>query len=107
MFYIDSENDHIYITKGDSAVMDITLIKNEEEYVMQPGDKLYFSMKRNNDFNFTIWSSEVETPEIDFEVATTSAWAFGDYDYSITMIYANGDRDTFITGTLTVLGVSY
>lgn len=107
MFYIDRTDDHIYITKGDSAVIDVTLYKNDEEYTLQPGDKLYFAMKRNNVFNYTIWSSEVEVPEIDIATATSNSWAFGEYDYSITLIYANGNKDTFITGKLTVLGVSY
>lgn len=104
MFFIDGDN--IYITKGDDAVLDVTLYKDDEEYIMQEGDKLYFSMKRNNDFNFTIWSSEVDEPSIEFPRATTGSWSFGDYDYSITLIYANGNKDTFITGKLTVLGVS-
>ena len=104
MFFIDGDN--IYITKGDDAVLDVTLYKDDEEYIMQTGDKLYFSMKRNNDFNFTIWSSEVDEPSIEFPQATTGSWSFGDYDYSITLIYANGNKDTFITGKLTVLGVS-
>lgn len=107
MFYIDSNDDHIYISRGDSATLDITMMKDDTEYTLQPGDKLYFAMKRNNDFNFTIWSCETTEQSIVFDVATTNSWSFGDYDYSITLIYANGNRDTFITGKLTVLGVSY
>lgn len=107
MFYIDSNDDHIYISRGDSATLDITMMKDDTEYTLQPGDKLYFALKRNNDFNFTIWSSEVTEQSIVFDVATTNSWSFGDYDYSITLIYANGNKDTFITGKLTVLGVSY
>lgn len=107
MFYIDSEDNHIYITRGDSAQMDITMMKDDVEYHLQTGDKLYFAMKRNNDFNYTIWSSEVDVQSIEIAQATSAAWSFGDYDYSLTLIYANGKRDTFITGKLTVLGVSY
>ena len=107
MFYIDSETNNIYITKGDSATLEIELYLDDEPYTMQEGDKLYFAVKAGSDFNYTLFSKEVETNSIDFYSADTFGLSAITADYSITLIYANGNRDTFVTGKFNILGVCY
>lgn len=107
MFYIDSETNAIYLTKGDTATLEIDLYLDDEAYTMQTGDKLYFAVKASNDFNYTLFSKEVETNSIEFYSADTFGLSAITADYSITLIYANGDRDTFISGKFNILGVCY
>lgn len=107
MFYVDSETDNIYLSKGDTAVLDIALTLNDEPYVMSDTDTLVFAMKRKNSFDVVDLEITSSTPEIAFTADSTNALSFGEYDYSITLYYNNGKIDTFVTGTFTILGVSY
>lgn len=105
MFYIDSETDAIYLTKGDTATLDITLMKDDEEYTMQEGDELYLAVRARGDFNYMILSKTSTTNSIEFYSADTFSLSAIEADYSITLIYANGNRDTFVTGKFNILGV--
>lgn len=97
MLRID-ENNNIYLTKGDTALIDITLYYDSEPYEMRAGDKLLFAMKRNVKFNYTVLSREYTRPQIELFQADTNALSFGEYDYSITYIHNDGAIDTFLTG---------
>ena len=105
MFYIDSNDDHIYISKGDSATLEITIMKDDEEYTMQEGEEIIFSVKAALDYNYTLFSRTNTEPQIEFFAADTNSLSCCEFDYSIALEKSNGDRDTFLTGKFTVLGV--
>jgi len=92
------EDNNIYLTRGDTAVIDISLTYDGEPYQMQEGDKLLFAMKRNVNFNYTVLSREYESQHIELYQADTNSLSFGEYDYSITYIHSGGAVDTFLTG---------
>ena len=107
MFYIDSETNNIYITRGDTASLDIDLFMDDEPYNMVTGDKIKFAIKRNVNFNTTVFSREVDEPSVPFYSADTNSASLGEYDYSITMLYNDGNVDTFLTGKFVILGECY
>lgn len=104
MFIID-ENNNISITKGDTATLQIELYKDDEPYTMQSGEHLHFAVKAALDYNYTLFSKYVDTPKINFSPADTFSLSCCEFDYSITLEKANGDRDTFLTGKFTIMGV--
>lgn len=107
MFYVDSETNNIYITKGDTAALEIDLFLDDVPYIMQTGDKLCFAVKAGSDFNYTLFSKEVETNRIEFYSADTFGLSAITAEYSITLIYAGGSRDTFLSGKFNIMGVCY
>ena len=104
MFIID-ENNNISITKGDAATLQLELFKDDEPYTMQSGEHLHFAVKAALDYNYTLFSKYVDTPEINFYPSDTFSLSCCEFDYSITLEKANGDRDTFLTGKFTITGV--
>lgn len=103
MFYIEENN--IFISKGDHAVLDIEILKDGEPYEMRTGEEIYFSVKAALDYNYTLFSKSNTEPQIEFFAADTNPLSCCEFDYSIALEKANGDRDTFLTGKFTILGV--
>lgn len=106
MFYIDDDN-NIFISKGDTAVLDIELYKGDNPYTMQVNDKLVFGVRASNEYNYTLFEKVSDTPSFTFDEDDTNELSEIDCDYSITMYYGNGNVDTFITGKFNILGVSH
>lgn len=106
MFYIDDDN-NIFISKGDTAVLDIELYKGDNPYTMQVNDKLVFGVRASNEYNYTLFEKVSGTPSFSFDADDTNDLSEIECDYSITMHYANGNIDTFITGKFNILGVSH
>lgn len=106
MFYID-DNNNIFISKGDTAVLDIDLYKGDTPYTMQTNDKLVLGVRASNEYNYTLFEKVSESPSFTFAPNDTDELSELECDYSITMYYANGNVGTFITGKFNILGVSY
>ena len=106
MFYIDDKN-NIYLTKGDSGTLDITLMAGDVEYIMQEGDKLLFAVKADKNYNYALIEKESETNSIDFVETDTSEFSSIECDYSLSLVYANGNIDTFMTAKFIILGACY
>lgn len=106
MFYIDDDN-NIFISKGDTAILDIDLTKGGDPYTMQLNDRLIFGVRASNEYNYTLFEKVSGTPSITFDADDTNELSNIECDYSITMYYANGNVDTFLTGKFNILGVSY
>lgn len=97
MLRID-ENNNIYLTKGDTAIIDISLTYDGEQWIMSSSDYISFALKRNVNFNYTVFSREYNEPSISLYSADTNALSFGEYDYSLTYNHSDGTIDTFLTG---------
>lgn len=94
------ENDKIYLTRGDSAGFSVKLYDGEEEYELQPGDQLTFTVRK------TVYSPEIVIQKTltDIEVpifpSDTNNLSFGDYVYDVQLNFANGDINTVIPPSL-------
>lgn len=92
------EDNNIYLSKGDTAIIDITLTYDGEPWEMLEGDKIIFSIKRNINFNYAVFSREYSTNQIEIFASDTETLSFGEYDYSLTYIHTSGAVDTFLVG---------
>lgn len=92
------EDNNIYLTKGDTATINIDLYYDGEPWEMQEGDKISLAIKRNVNFNNTVFSREYSTTQINLLSSDTSGLSFGDYEYSLTYIHNDENIDTFLIG---------
>ena len=96
MVVIDTSN-NILITRGDTATIDIS-IKDEvgQEYSLQTGDKLLFSVKKLPIASNPVIEKILTTKQLVLSSDDTDSLSFGVYKYDITLITALGDVCTFI-----------
>lgn len=97
-------DNNIYMTRGNTATIDIALTEDGEPYTMREGDKLILSVKRRYPFNDMILEKITTTGSFEFAVIDTYELAFGVYDYDITFYGVNGSVDTVIIGTFEIGG---
>lgn len=97
MFTI-TDNNVIKLTRGDYASFNIKLLDiNGDEYSLQDGEYVTFTVKRNTrDPNILIQKTGT-TIEIFGE--DTNNLPYGRYCYDAELTFANGEKDTFITPT--------
>lgn len=98
-----TDND-IYITRGNTATINISLTEDGEPYTMKDGDKLILSVKRRYPFNDMVLEKITSIGSFEFAVIDTYELAFGVYDYDITFYGVDGSVDTVIIGTFELGG---
>ena len=95
----------IKLTRGDSAIFEITITDSEgQPYELQSGDLVEFTVK-----NFAIGEQPLiqklgRTVQLRWE--DTKDLPFGNYLYDVQITFANGDRDTIIAPEQDIDGVS-
>lgn len=99
---IISGND-ISLSRGNTAVIDVNIFKDDEPYILREGESIVFNLKRSCDFNSVVLSKESETNSFVFNPIDTAPLGLGAYDYSITYLGDGGEIDTFITGKFTIM----
>lgn len=97
-------DNNIYITRGNTATINITLTEDGEPYTMREGDKLILSVKRRYPFNDMVLEKITTTGSFEFAVIDTYELALGVYDYDITFYGVDGLVDTVIIGTFELGG---
>lgn len=101
--YIIHDDNRFEIVRGDSADFDVYLpIKDEEgqiidEYILQEGDVLLFTVKKNTKTEDIIFQKSGQHIEIFPE--DTESLSYGKYVYDVELTYASGFRDTVIRPT--------
>lgn len=97
MFSIN--NNEIEITRGDSAVINLTA----ENYIFKEGDTIYFTVKESvYSKNVLIQkvieiAEEVESIQIKLEPSDTKELKYRDYVYDVQLVFANKDVNTIIS----------
>lgn len=97
----------IYLTRGDSLFLQVSMTRNGEQYTPVAGDSIRFALKRNvlnpnqSDFVDTtpiiLKSIPYDTLMLQLDPSDTSALPFGTYVYDIEITFSDGRVDTFIT----------
>lgn len=98
---IISDN-NVSLSRGNTAIIDVNILKDDEPYTLQEGESIVFSLKRSCEFNNVVLSKESETQSFIFSPSDTAPLGLGVYDYSITYFGNNGEIDTFINGKFTL-----
>lgn len=89
------ENDNIYITRGDSAVLNLSI----EGYTPAAGDTLTFSVKKNCNDAQALITKDIDTTEMTITIdhEDTANLEFGDYFYDVQLRRDNGETVTYDT----------
>lgn len=103
----------ITLTRGDTLRVKVEIIKNEEPYIPEAGDKVRFALKHpdmlpdKSDYSdvepLIIKDIPIDTMVLELQPADTKTFAFGKYVYDIEITFADGTVDTFITAAPFVL----
>ena len=89
MVVIDTDN-NMLITRGDTATIDISIKDdNDQEYALQPGDKIIFSVKKIATQSIILLQKELTTKQLVLDSADTSGYSFGTYKYDMTLVTAS------------------
>lgn len=98
MFIINADNS-IKLTRGDTARFNVPLkLESGEEYAMQPGDTLTFSMKKSkSDTEYAVRKVVTGTNEFHLEPKDTKGLNFGKHKYDVELTTESGDNYTVIS----------
>lgn len=98
MLYIKDDGT-IRLTRGDTARLTIPIINSasNDEYVMQSGDVLFFTVKKSaKDANYLFQKESTGTNSIHIKPEDTENLSFGKYKYDVQLTTAFGDVYTII-----------
>ncbi len=90
----------IKLTRGDSVSFSVSMRNGEEEYELQEGDFLTFTVRKNVYASEKLIEKVLTTSIIDIVPADTKLLPFGDYVYDVELTFQNGDVNTIIPPSL-------
>ena len=97
----------IYLTRGDSAFISITLMDNKGRiYEWQEGDCMYFRVKQSA-MALSILLEKVvvyNSAMFEFVVSDTAGLDFGTYRYEVELVTATGQHYTVIENAVFEVG---
>lgn len=105
---LEISGNRIYLTRGDSAYITISLKNNSgATYTPVSGDKIYFRLKEGIFGNNLLLVKEINTSTLRLELtpSDTANLNFATYRYEIELVTASGDRFTVIENGEFVVGV--
>lgn len=88
----------ITIPRGDTGKFKMTFIPDGVPYEMSSGDTIEFQLKRSHESTETLFTKSFTTNPFVVTIlpADTVDLAFGNYEYSLKFIAANGEVHTFL-----------
>ena len=100
-YQINNRTKEIELTRGDTLKVKIDIFINDEIYTPRPEDSLSFSMKTTYNTSKLLVHKDIpiDTCILHLEPQDTKGLRFGEYVYDIQITFANGDVNTFISGT--------
>ena len=110
MYTIDTEDNTISLTRGDTLRVQVEIYKDGEVYTPVLGDSVRFALKHNkftnkdrfgtNEFfdeeTLVVKPIPIDTLVLQLDPADTKDLGFGSYKYDIEITFADGTVDTFI-----------
>lgn len=84
------------MTRGDTETLKITVFRDDEEYTLQEGDKLVFTLKQNTYTKNILLQKLFVDNEIRIEHEDTKDLNYGTYYFDVQLTFANGDVQTVI-----------
>lgn len=102
MLIIDGNK--ITLTRGNTAFIEIEIIKDDEPYILRTGDSLTLSLKRKSDYNKIVLTKVSTTNTITLVENDTKDLSLGAYEYDITFRGNDGIIDTLLFDTFIVGG---
>ena len=104
---LDVQNEKIYLTRGDTAYLDVELTTSSgEPYTPTYGDKLYFRLKKSVNKGSLLLEREININTLTLELSPedTAGLDFGSYCYEVELVTALGQHFTVIENAAFILG---
>ena len=100
------EDNNIYLTRGDTAFIDILITDEDgQAYTMDADDRVIFTLRKLYDKGSVLLEKTSSTPEIGFSTNDTKNLEFGDYKFDIYLFNSNTQTlDTFIADRIFTVG---
>lgn len=94
-------NNQITLTKGDSAILNLTIYfpNMEEQYELMDGDVVTFSLTNKTECfgkSKVVIKKDFEQNEIQLNPVDTKYLSCGKYEYDVQLTFKNGDVNTII-----------
>lgn len=96
MFKVKNDNT-IYITRGDTGVINLSLKKDNGTYIMGEGDVCVLTVKRSVDDRCKLIQKQLEDGQFRIEPEDTRRLEYGTYKYDIQLTTASGVVATVVT----------
>ena len=101
------KNNNIVLTRGDTLLLKINMIKNGQEYIPSSGDSIRFAMKKNitdsDDQVILVKDIPINTLVLELEPSDTKHLPMKTkYVYDIQLTNSLGQVDTFIKGYIII-----
>lgn len=90
------EGNKITLTRGNTAFIEIDIIKDDEPYILRAGDSLTLSLKRRSDYNNIVLTKTTTTNTFTLVESDTKELSHGVYEYDITFRGNDGTIDTLL-----------
>lgn len=102
MLKVDEKN-RIYLTRGDSATLKLSVTDSEGADYDFSGDEVKFSMKRYvSDANPVVQKTFDENGQITFTPEDTAELGFGDYLYDVQLSHTDESTGTVYVDTIII-----
>lgn len=98
------EGNKITLTRGNTAFIEIDIIKDDEPYILRTGDSLTLSLKRKSGYNNIVLTKTTTTNTFALVEDDTKDLSLGAYEYDITFRGNDGTIDTLLFDTFIVGG---
>ena len=93
---VSIDKTHIKMTRGDTAVLILSMSKGGFTFSPADGDVITFTLKRTVKDAEPLITKTAVGNRIKIEPIDTESLEFGTYVYDIAITYENGDVDTFV-----------
>lgn len=95
---VNVNNNNIYITRGDSADIEISITESTgEEYTLQDGDTITFTVKKSTRATDAVISKQITDWYVHLAPVDTANLDYGVYVYDCQLTTSDGRVCTFIT----------
>lgn len=104
---LDVQNEKIYLTRGDTAYLEVELTtRSGESYAPIYGDKLFFRLKKSANKGSLLLEKGININTLTLEISPedTAGLEFGNYCYEVELVTALGQHFTVIENAAFILG---
>lgn len=102
MLKIDANN-NVYLTRGDSAYLELNIRSSNGPYIFQDGDVIALTIKKSVHDENVILQKLARDGELKIEPSDTKLLDYGEYVYDIQITTSDGDVFTVISPAKFVL----
>lgn len=93
------DGDNISLTRGDTLILNIQIVRNNEAYIPETGDTVRFALSKDKSGNaepLILKEIDPSTLQLTINPEDTKSLSYGTYFYDVQLTTVDGYVDTFI-----------